>query len=120
MGICGGCQMLGRTVADPERVESNVVGAEGLGLLPIVTRFTPEKRTTQVRARLLAGGLLGEGGAEVCGYEIHMGRVEREDAARGALVIHTRNGLAEDDIDGAVSSDGAVLGTMVHGLFDDA
>lgn len=119
VGICGGCQMLGRRVEDPERVESDESLADGLGLLPIVTRFAPDKRTTQVRARPLAGSFLS-GDGEIAGYEIHMGRVERVEGARGAFAIHARNGAPDDDVDGAQSQDGAVLGTMIHGLFDNA
>jgi adenosylcobyric acid synthase len=120
LGICGGCQMLGRTVTDPEHVESDVPAVGGLGLLPIATHFTRDKRTTQVRARALAHSFIGESALEVDGYEIHMGRVEREGAARGAFAIHARNGAPDDDVDGAVSSDGAVVGTMIHGIFDNA
>ncbi|HEX9307784.1 MAG TPA: cobyric acid synthase, partial [Anaeromyxobacter sp.] len=72
LGVCGGCQMLGRAVLDPDGVESDEAEAAGLGLLPIVTRFRREKTTARVRARPLAM-LLGAGGAvevgEVGGYE---------------------------------------------------
>jgi adenosylcobyric acid synthase len=125
LGICGGCQMLGRSITDPERVESDEALAEGLGLLPLTTRFSRDKRTTQVRARPLACSLLRDGdgdgdGDEVAGYEIHMGRVERHGPAPGAFAIHARNGAPEHDVDGAVSEDGAVVGTMLHGLFENA
>jgi len=120
LGICGGCQMLGRRVADPERVESDDAAADGLWLLPITTRFSSEKRTTQVRARALADTFLSEGGLEAAGYEIHMGRIERAADAPAAFAVHARNGAPEDDRDGAVSANGAVVGTMIHGLFDNA
>jgi adenosylcobyric acid synthase len=119
LGICGGCQMLGRRVTDPDRVESGDAVADALALLPIATRFSPDKRTTQVRARALVRSFVGDG-TEIAGYEIHMGRVERHAEARGAFAIHARNGAPEDDVDGAVSEDGAVVGTMIHGLFDNA
>jgi len=121
LGVCGGCQMLGRAVLDPDGVESDEAEAAGLGLLPIVTRFRREKTTARVRARPLAM-LLGAGGAvevgEVGGYEIHMGEVERL-AGPAALRLLARNGAACDVADGAVSSDGAVVGTLVHGLLED-
>jgi adenosylcobyric acid synthase len=121
LGICGGCQMLGRRIVDPNHVESDEGPAEGLGLLPLQTRFSAEKRTTQVRARPLPGALLAGGDIEdVAGYEIHMGRIERQGGAPGAFAIHARNGAPEDDVDGAVSADGAVVGTMLHGLFESA
>lgn len=121
LGICGGCQMLGRGVADPDRVESDQALAEGLGLLPLSTRFSRDKRTTQVRARPLARSLLaGDDAGEVSGYEIHMGRVERDAGARGVFVLASRNGVPDDAVDGATSPDGAVVGTMLHGLFENA
>ena len=118
LGVCGGCQMLGRAVLDPDRVESDEAEAAGLGLLPIVTRFRREKTTARVRARPIAA-LLGPGeGVEVGGYEIHMGQVERL-AGPPALRLLARNGAACDVEDGAVSPDGAVVGTLVHGLLED-
>ncbi len=120
VAICGGFQMLGRLVADPERVESEAGLAEGLGILPIATRFSREKRTTQVRARPLARTVLGdEASGEVSGYEIHMGRVERDEGGRGAFAIRSRNGVPQDEVDGAVSEDGVFVGTMLHGLFEN-
>jgi adenosylcobyric acid synthase len=129
LGICGGCQMLGRSIADPDRVESETPVAEGLGVLPLATSFSRDKRTTQVRARPLArsffaadggGGAGGEPGEELAAYEIHMGRVERLDGAPGAFAIRARNGVSQDDADGAVAGGGAVVGTMLHGLFENA
>jgi adenosylcobyric acid synthase len=120
LGICGGCQMLGGTIADPDGVESGEHVAEGLGLLPIATRFAREKRTSQVRARAARGSFLcAADGEDVFGYEIHMGRVERLGPAAGAFAIAERNGRREDDTDGCVSEDGAVVGTMIHGLFEN-
>jgi adenosylcobyric acid synthase len=121
LGVCGGCQMLGRTIDDPDRVEGDVARVEGLGLLPIATRFARDKRTTQVRARAAASSFLAPDSAvEIAGYEIHMGRVRRDPAGPGAFAIHARNGAPEDDHDGAVSPEGSVVGTMIHGLFDNA
>ncbi|MFL5263085.1 MAG: cobyric acid synthase [Anaeromyxobacteraceae bacterium] len=116
LGICGGFQMLGRALRDPDGVESPEREVAGLGLLPVVTTFRSRKTTTRVRARLAAGSLLGEG--EARGYEIHMGDVERLSGAP-ALRIVARNGAACDVDDGAVSPDGAVVGTLVHGLLEE-
>jgi len=121
LGVCGGCQMLGEHVADPERVESDDALADGLALLPVTTHFSREKRTSQVRARPIAPSFLSDGGdIEVTGYEIHMGRVERSKRAPGAFAIHARNGVPDDDVDGAVSPGRVVVGTMMHGLFENA
>ena len=122
LGICGGCQMLGRTLSDPDRVESEERSAEGLGLLSFRTRFTREKRTSQVVARALGDSFLAPSdGGELFGYEIHMGRLvlEDADAARAPFAILLRNGAGARDVDGEISTDGAVVGTMLHGLFDN-
>jgi adenosylcobyric acid synthase len=118
LGVCGGCQMLGRTIEDPDGVESDLRSAEGLALLPLRVRFGRDKRTAQVRARAAEVHWLSSDG-DVLGYEIHMGLVERLDGARGAFALHERNGAPVDDVDGAVSPDGCVVGTMIHGLFEN-
>jgi adenosylcobyric acid synthase len=121
LGVCGGCQMLGERIEDPKATESSEPAVDGLGLLSVRTRFGPDKRTAQVRAKALLSTFLADAGAEaITGYEIHMGRLERLDGAPGPFVIHARNGAVDDDVDGAASSDGAVVGTMIHGLFDNA
>jgi adenosylcobyric acid synthase len=113
--------MLGGRIDDPDAVESGDRAAEGLGLLSVTTRFSPHKRTTQVRARPLTATFLSAAGSgEATGYEIHMGRLERAEGSAGPFVIHSRNAAATSDVDGAVSPDGAVVGTMIHGLFDNA
>ncbi|HEY8477691.1 MAG TPA: cobyric acid synthase [Chloroflexota bacterium] len=118
VGICGGYQMLGEEILDPLRVESAEERAEGLGLLPVRTVFDREKATCRVRGTLVGGaGLVQRAeGAAVEGYEIHMGRTER--AALGpAVQIVERDGRPTQHGDGAVSEDGRILGTYVHGLF---
>lgn len=127
LGICGGCQMLGGSIEDPEGVESAERQAQGLGLIDVRTVFERTKRTAQVRARLAGGSFLGAAGtagerrgeAELSGYEIHMGRVERTGGAAAAFEIRSRSGRAEAALDGAVSADGAVVGTMIHGIFEN-
>ena len=119
LGICGGCQMLGAEILDPDRVESAEERVAGLGLLPIATRFLREKTTAQVRARLAGPSLLGEPNAWVSGYEIHMGAVERAPGVAPALEIVARNGVPCREPDGAIAEGGTVVGTLVHGLFEN-
>jgi adenosylcobyric acid synthase len=121
LGLCGGCQMLGEGVWDPHGVESSTPFVAGLGLLPLETRFVAQKTTAQVRARAASASFLAapEDGA-LEGYEIHMGQVTRRDpGAPACLVLEARNGAAVELADGAVSPDGHVVGTLVHGLFEN-
>ena len=95
LGVCGGCQMLGTRLEDPHGVESEVRAADGLGLLPLVTRFEREKLTARCRGRAASAGFLAPAdGAEIEGYEIHMGTVERTDGGPPAFALHERNGAA--------------------------
>jgi adenosylcobyric acid synthase len=112
VAICGGHQMLGRELADPEGVESAVKTAQGLGLLDLETRFEREKKTVQVRAIDI------EGRHEIIGYEIHMGRTNGPDAARPVFEIVEEMGSRTRRFDGAKSEDGLVWGTYIHGVFD--
>ncbi|HVU02897.1 MAG TPA: cobyric acid synthase [Polyangiaceae bacterium] len=120
LGICGGCQILGRSIRDPEGVESDVPEARGLELLPAVTRFGSEKRTRQVRASLGRPSFLGTpSDPPLRGYFIHQGRIEV--SAADALASFVAEGPVEDQgLDGAVSPDGVVVGTLLHGLFENA
>lgn len=119
VGVCGGYQMLGRSLADPHGVDGCPPGttAAGLGLLPVNTAFYPEKRTHQARARVRRGpGWLEEaGGIEVTGYEIHMGETR---GGRPAFDIVQRGEQRVRVADGAVDATGRILGTCLHGLFD--
>jgi adenosylcobyric acid synthase len=122
LGICGGCQMLGEWIEDPERVESQEPLVPGLGLLGFTTRFASDKRTTQVEARLQERCFLGSGPGEVGAlqaYEIHMGRITPRATARSPFRLLARNGLPVDALDGAISPTGNVIGTMLHGLFEN-
>lgn len=119
LGICGGCQMLAESIEDPGRVESEHSNVQGLGLLPLTVRYEKEKRTTQVRAMLAGNSFLGAQSADrLSGYEIHLGRTHLRDGAAPAFRIVERNGEAIDHADGAMSADGNVVGTMIHGLFE--
>ncbi len=104
VGICGGYQMLGRTVRDPDAMEGGVTEAEGLGLLDVETVMEPEKTVRNVAARSVPFDL------PLQGYEIHIGRTTGPDCRRPATTIDGTD-------DGAVSADGKVFGTYLHGLF---
>ncbi|MEI8394024.1 MAG: cobyric acid synthase [Rhodospirillaceae bacterium] len=104
-GICGGYQMLGRRIEDPDGVEGPPGGADGLGLLDVTTLLTGEKMLEEV-----AGSDL-DSGAPVFGYEMHMGRTEGPGRVRPMLR------LADGRTDGSRSTCGRVRGCYLHGLF---
>jgi adenosylcobyric acid synthase len=106
LGLCGGYQMLGRRVEDPDGVEGPPGGAPGLGLLDVETVLTGEKRLVPVRGRSAEGAALS-------GYEMHMGRTHGPGCARP---FATLDGVGPE---GAVSADGRVTGTYIHGLFGE-
>jgi adenosylcobyric acid synthase len=116
VGICGGYQMLGRTIRDPEHVESSRTEIEGLGLLDTETMFATAKATQQVRARVqpAAGWLSALAGAELTGYEIHMGRTTPPQP--WLEIRHEGQGGAGRP-DGAWANDGRIWGCYLHGLF---
>ena len=118
VGICGGYQMLGKKILDPQRVESEETEVAGLGLLDVITEFAPEKSTRQVKARVLSnlGLLAGTKGQELSGYEIHMGQTRSEEQANAFQIIETPQGVV-DYADGVLNSQGMILGTYMHGLF---
>jgi adenosylcobyric acid synthase len=95
IGICGGMQMLGRRLHDPQGLEGVPGSVDGLGYLDFETTLEAAKQLRQVR------GTLAEGGAAIAGYEIHMGVTEGPALARPA-----------------VQPDGQILATYLHGLFD--
>lgn len=121
IGICGGFQMLGRKILDPLHVESQVDSALGLGLLDSITSLDREKITRQARATLLDPAIIGETGSSAVfeGYEIHIGETR---LGPGVRPLFRLNRLGEDGSveDGAVSDEGRILGTYLHGLFDSA
>ena len=116
VGICGGYQMLGDTIQDPNHVESSEDSAPGLGLLPVTTRFLAEKATFQTTASIRGGDgwLSALQGQTVHGYEIHAGETQGSDAW---LDISSRNGLSVQVPDGAASAGGRVWGCYLHGIF---
>jgi len=104
LGLCGGYQMLGHRIADPDGVDGAPGEVDGLGLLDIETIMSGSKSTTIVSGTHIASG------AAIEGYEIHMGRCSGADCERPMVRIDARP-------DGAMSRDGRVQGTYVHGLF---
>ncbi len=122
IGICGGLQLLGRQILDPEQVESHATAGAGLALLDIETTLCPDKQTHQVRSRLQpAAASAGFGGlGELSGYEIHAGNTEYGSTSRPLLRIIQRSGEAVTIDDGAVSADGRIWGSYLHGIFDNA
>ncbi len=104
VGICGGYQMLGRMVRDPQGIEGTMTEKEGLGLLDVETVMEPEKTVRNVTAHSVRFG------TPLSGYEIHLGRTAGPDCTRPVAVV---NGVE----DGATSADGRVFGTYLHGLF---
>ncbi len=121
IGICGGLQLLGRKILDPDKVESESAAGAGLGLLDIETSLCPEKQTHQVLARLQpSAAAAGFGGlAELSGYEIHAGNTEYGSTSHPLLRIIQRSGEEVGIEDGAVSADGRIWGSYLHGIFDN-
>lgn len=122
LGICGGCQMLGEVIDDPHGVESVETQVRGLGLLALRTHFEREKITAQVQARVVRASFLTNGmivEEELLGYEIHMGMVEPRHPRTGPFEIRSRNGRMDICTDGVISSNGMVVGTMLHGLLEN-
>jgi len=109
LGICGGYQILGQAIGDPEGLEGEPGEVPGLGMLPIKTRLAAPKTTA------LARFVWEETAA--AGYAIHMGRTQRYGGSPCFKIVE-ENGRDVDIEDGCVSDDGRILGTYMHGLFD--
>ena len=105
LGVCGGYQMLGRVINDPEGIEGEKGATHGLGLLDVTTEMTPKKQLTRVT------GIDLESGAEISGYEIHIGSTGGPDSSRAWLEV---DGTAV----GAASANGKIKGCYLHGLFE--
>jgi adenosylcobyric acid synthase len=106
LGLCGGYQMLGQTVADPTGIEGPPATVAGLGLLDVTTTLVADKRLEAVRGTTCDG-------APFAGYEMHIGVTAGADCGRPFAR------LADGSSDGAMSADGRVIGTYIHGLFAD-
>ena len=106
LGICGGYQMLGQMISDPDGIEGTLGDSAGLGLLDVVTQMTGDKRLTSVHAVHADTELPFEG------YEIHIGRTVGPDSARPFAHV-------DGQPEGAQSSDGRVMGSYLHGMFSN-
>ncbi|PDT03528.1 cobyric acid synthase CobQ [Rhizobium chutanense] len=104
IGICGGYQMLGRTVRDPLRLEGGTLEMPGLGLLDVETEMAPEKTVRNSQARST------EYDTPLAGYQIHLGITHGPDCDRPSAIV-------DGAPDGALSADGRIMGTYLHGLF---
>ncbi len=121
IGICGGFQMLGKEIKDPDGVESREKSIAGLGLLDTTTIFQPRKTTRQVKAQVVGNEGLLEGlhGEEVTGYEIHMGQTTGKNISPLFSIAPKAEGETGHS-DGAVAPGGLTFGSYLHGLFDNA
>ena len=104
LGLCGGYQMLGRTISDPQGLEGDAGSMPGLGLLDTETVLLPDKTLTRT------SGTHAATGAPISGYEIHLGRTAGPDCARPFALLDGRP-------DGAISPSGLVMGSYLHGCF---
>ena len=110
LGICGGYQMMGKAVHDPAGLEGDPGSSEGLGLLPIETVLKAPKTTTLTQ--------FSWNGRHGAGYEIHMGQTNRTGGIP-LFAVTQRNHKPCRDEDGCVTGDAKILGTYIHGLFDN-
>ena len=117
-GICGGYQMLGREIYDPEHTESSREKIGGLGLINGVTTLKSEKITFQIKAHLLSNPFF-DNRDELSGYEIHTGETVLSGDEKPLFKINKRGFTQTDINDGVVSKEGMVWGTYIHGIFDN-
>jgi adenosylcobyric acid synthase len=118
LGICGGFQMLGTALRDPAGIEGPARTVRGLGLLPVSTTFRAAKKTVPVHGRLANGGtIVPARDLELRGYELHAGDTRGADVIPFATIVRPDGRRVAD---GAVSADGRVAGTYLHGLFENA
>ncbi len=110
LGICGGYQMMGNYVHDPEGIEGRPGSTRGLELLPVETELRAPKATTLTQ--------FSRNGARGGGYEIHMGQTRREGGLP-LFRVHERNGVDTTDEDGCLSTCTNSMGTYIHGIFDN-
>jgi adenosylcobyric acid synthase len=107
LGICGGYQMLGRTINDPKGIEGPPGRVEGLGFLDVATVLTGDKKLAEISGRTVSDDV------SFRGYEMHVGITSGPDTERPVLRFD------DGRLDGAISAHGRVAGTYVHGLFND-
>lgn len=118
VGICGGYQMLGQTIRNPQHIESDTEYLETLGLLATETQFLTEKSTYQIQAIIHSpvDWLKSVQESQITGYEIHMGHTQ---SSSSWLSIQQRNHQQVILLDGAISIDGRIWGCYIHGLFNN-
>ena len=118
LGICGGYQLMGQEVFDPDHVEGDIERLPGLGLLPVSTRMTGEKVTRQVKFQLFEnGGRATEDGTlklSMSGYEIHMGSTVPIEGTSASPLNMLEDGLCDGYI-----VDSTCMGTYIHGILDN-
>lgn len=115
LGICGGYQMLGKHIFDPEHIESSVEQVSGLGLLDFTTTLTQNKTLSQVSASMTLNGET----CQLTGYEIHCGVSTGPGLSHSLLNIHRESTTHNQSIpDGCISDDGKIIATYLHGFFD--
>ena len=128
LGICGGYQMLGQSISDPLGIESTLASTKatisGLGLLAMTTELSDEKTLTRASATMSLAGKT----CTVSGYEIHCGRSQGQALSKPLLTqvslseqrltVDSQNASLSQTIDGAISDDNQIVGTYLHGLFD--
>lgn len=115
LGICGGYQMLGKTIEDPSQQESVYKEIQGLGLLDITTIFSKGQTTTQVEGEFLLPGIISK---QLAGYQVHTGKSNYGKEAKPFLQINRKNGEATNYQEGCTNDKGNVMGTYIHGIFD--
>lgn len=129
LGICGGYQMLGQSIHDPLGIESDIGSSRGLGYLDIETQLTSEKTLTDRTGSLLAQDLLTDTNQQqtapvmVKGYEIHAGQSQGAGLLRPLFALELENNASLEkqcEHEGAVSEDGQVIGTYLHGVLDQS
>lgn len=121
IGICGGYQMLGLELKDPDGVEGPIESMEGLGLLPMITTMTKDKLTHQVSFYTVNLDFLGGhfSAQHMKGYEIHMGRTEFTEPLGHLFTIKSRSQDQVHIVDGGLSGSQLIMGTYIHGVFDN-
>ncbi|MFH1904210.1 MAG: cobyric acid synthase [bacterium] len=114
IGTCGGYQMLGKEIIDPDHIETKKTNIKGIGLLDITTTIKKEKQTHQIKAydNLFSSGVIH-------GYEIHMGQTRLGNTTKPIFEIFKRSGKRVNIKDGTKSREGRVWGTYIHGIFDN-
>lgn len=129
IGICGGYQMLGKSIKDPYKVETDLGEIYAMDLLNVRTTFEEQKVTTRVKADIIWENIMsdfskyiinGKKIGQVYGYEIHMGKSTCGENCNPLFCIKDKNGEKVNYMDGAINNDGSVMGTYIHGIFDGA